>query len=139
MSECESAAIDRPTLGGTQCAEKLAADRVLTGSGALTSPTTYLPPLIISNNDYPLSAANLNEPQYALPDAAYPPQLLAYPCSTRALRAARAADGLRRMYRAPLGVFARPGRYSVKLSFARMILSDVLHCTVPPLRVELSI
>ena len=98
-----------------------------------------LPPLIISSYDYPLSAVNLNEPQYALPNAAYPPQLSAYPCSTRALRAARAADGLRRIDRAPLGVYARPGRYSVKLSFARMILSDVLHCTVPPLRVELSL
>ena len=72
-----------------------------------------LPPLIISSYDYPLSAVNLNEPQYALPNAAYLPQLSAYPCSTRALRAARAADGLRRIDRAPLGVFARPGRYSI--------------------------
>ena len=41
------------------------------------------------------------------------------------------------MYRAPR---ARPPalwRYSINLSFARMILSDVLHCTVPPLRAEL--
>ena len=69
-----------------------------------------LPSLMISNNDYPLLTVNLNEPQYALPDAAYPPQLLAYPCSTRALRAARAADGLRRMYRGPPDVSARPVR-----------------------------
>ena len=49
------------------------------------------------------------------------------------------SNDLRRIYRAPLGVFAHPVGYSVKLSFARMILSDVLHCTVPPLRVQLSL
>ena len=44
-------------------------------------------------------------------------------------------------YKTPLflRVSARPVGYSVKLSFARMILSDVLHCTVPPLRVQLSL
>ena len=31
------------------------------------------PSLIVSDNDYLLSATNLSEPQYALPNAAYPP------------------------------------------------------------------
>ena len=37
------------------------------------------------------------------------------------------SNDLRRIDRAPLGVFAHPVGYSVKLSFARMILSDVLN------------
>ena len=46
-------------------------------------------------------------------------------------------NGLRGIDRAPSGVSARPVRYSINLSFARMILSDVLYCTVSPLRPEL--
>ena len=36
-----------------------------------------MPSPIISNGDYLLSAINPNEPQYVLPDAAYPPSLIA--------------------------------------------------------------
>ena len=33
----------------------------------------YPPSLIVSDNNYLLPAINRNEPQYASPDAAYPP------------------------------------------------------------------
>ena len=44
--------------------------RVLENSLPFDAPP---PSLIVSDNDYLLSATNLSEPQYALPNAAYPP------------------------------------------------------------------
>ena len=61
-----------------------------------------------------------------------------YPHSPRALWAAAAADGLRRIISSLAGVVRIAGANSI-LHSARMILSDVLTCTVPPLRVESSL
>jgi hypothetical protein len=49
-----------------------------------------------------------------------------------------AADGLRRIISSLAGYLRTPGANSI-LHSARMILSDVLTCTVPPLRVESSL
>ena len=49
-----------------------------------------------------------------------------------------AADGLRRIISSLAGCLRPPGANSI-LHSARMILSDVLTCTVPPLRVESSL